>query len=122
MVITSLPSALVQVKAGRLKALGVAGEQRSTFAPEIPTVKEAGVAYVSELWWGLAAPARTPPEIVDKLSDALRKAMQTAQLKQRYATEGAEAVPTTPQEFTKYVHDEVTRWRKVVRDARLTLE
>ena len=122
MVVTSLPSALVQVKSGRLKALGVAGEQRSAFAPEIPTVKEGGVPYVSELWWGLAAPGRTPPEIVDRLSDALRKAMQTAQLKQRYATEGAEAVPMTPQEFTKYVHNEIARWKQVVQDAGLKLE
>ena len=122
MVITSLPSALVQVKNGRLKALGVAGEQRSTFAPEIPTVKEGGVPYVSELWWGLAAPGKTPPDIVDKLSDALRKAMQTAQLKQRYATEGAEAVPMTPPEFTKYVQTEVARWKQVVADAGLKLE
>jgi tripartite-type tricarboxylate transporter receptor subunit TctC len=122
MVITSLPSALVQVKAGRLKALAVAGEQRSTFAPDIPTCKESGVPYVSELWWGLAAPAKTPPEIIDKLSETLRKAMQTPQLKQRYATEGAEAIPMTPQEFTHYVNDEVTRWRRVVIDARLKLE
>ncbi len=122
MVITSLPSALVLVKAGRLKALGVAADQRSSFAPEIPTVKEGGIPYVSELWWGLAAPGKTPAEIVDKLSDTLRKAMQSAQLKQRYATEGAEAVPMSPQEFTKYVHDEITRWRRVVKDAGLTLE
>ena len=122
MVITSLPSALVQVKAGRLKALGVASTARSTFAPEIPTVTEGGVAYVSELWWGLAAPARTPPEIVDRLSDVLRKAMQTPQLKQRYATEGAEPVPMTPQEFTKYVYEEINRWRQVVKDAGLKLE
>ena len=122
MVITSLPSALVQVKAGRLKALGVAGEKRSSFAPDVPTVKEGGVPYVSELWWGLAAPGKTPPEIVERLSDALRKAMQTPQLKQRYATEGAEPVPMSPQEFTRYVHNEVTRWRQVVKDAGLTLE
>ena len=122
MVITSLPSALTQVKAGRLKALGIAGERRSSFAPEIPTVKEGGVPYVSELWWGLAAPGKTPPEIVERLSDALRKAMQTPGLKQRYATEGAEAVPMTPQEFTRYVHGEVNRWRQVVKDAGLQLE
>ena len=122
MVITSLPSALVLVKAGRLKALGVASERRSNFAPDIPTIKEGGVPYMSELWWGLAAPGKTPPEIVDRLSDALRKAMQTAQLKQRYATEGAEALPMTPQEFTRYVHNEVTRWRQVVSDAGLKLE
>jgi tripartite-type tricarboxylate transporter receptor subunit TctC len=122
LVITSLPSALVQVKSGRLKALGVAAEKRSSFAPEVPTVIEGGVQYVSELWWGLAAPAKTPTEIVNRLSDALRKAMQTPQLKQQYATEGGEPMPMTPQEFTKYVFAEVNRWRQVVKDAGLQLE
>jgi tripartite-type tricarboxylate transporter receptor subunit TctC len=122
MVITSLPSALVQVKAGRLKALGVASAQRSSFAPDIPTVTEGGVPYVSELWWGLAAPAKTPPEIVNRLSDTLRKAMHTPQLKEQYAREGGEPLPMTPQEFTKYVFSEVNRWRQVVREAGLQLE
>ena len=122
MVVTSLPSALVQVKGGRLKAIGVASEKRSPFAPEIPTVKEGGVDYVSELWWGLAAPGKTPPAIVEKLSAALLKAMQTPQLKQRYATEGAEPVPMSPQQFTKYVMNEVARWKQVVKEAGLKLE
>ncbi|MDB5924418.1 MAG: Tripartite tricarboxylate transporter family receptor [Betaproteobacteria bacterium] len=122
MVITSLPSALVQVKAGRLKALGVASAQRSSFAPEVPTVNEGGVPYVSELWWGLAAPAKTPADIVSRLSDSLRKSMQTAQLKEQYAREGGEPIPMTPQEFSKYVFGEVNRWRQVVKDAGLQLE
>jgi tripartite-type tricarboxylate transporter receptor subunit TctC len=112
LVVTSLPSALVQVKAGRLKALGVAGVRRSSFAPEIPTVTEAGVPYVSELWWGLAAPGKTSPEIVNRLSDTLRKAMQTPQLKEQFAREGGEPLPMTPQEFTQYVYAEVNRWRR----------
>ena len=122
LVVTSLPSALVQVKAGRIKALGVAAAKRSVFAPEIPTVVESGVNYVSELWWGLAAPGRTSPDIVNRLSDVLRKAMQTPQLKQQYATEGGEPMPMTPQEFQKYVFAEVNRWRQVVKDAGLQLE
>jgi tripartite-type tricarboxylate transporter receptor subunit TctC len=122
LVITSLPSALVQVKAGRIKALGVASAQRSSFAPDVPTVTEGGVPYVSELWWGLAAPARTPPEIVNRLSETLRKAMQTPQLKEQYAREGGEPLPMTPQEFAKYVFAEVNRWRQVVKDAGLQLE
>jgi tripartite-type tricarboxylate transporter receptor subunit TctC len=122
MVITSLPSALVQVKAGRLKALGVASSRRSSFAPEIPTVTEGGVPYVSELWWGLAAPAKTPSEIVNRLSETLRKAMQTQQLKEQYAREGGEPLPLSPQEFTQYVYSEVNRWRQVVKDAGLQLE
>ena len=122
LVITSLPSALVQVKAGRIKGLAVAATQRSSFAPEIPTVLEGGVQYVSELWWGLAAPGRTPPEIVNRLSDALRKAMQTPQLKEQYAREGGDPMPMTPQEFQKYVFAEVNRWKQVVKDAGLQLE
>ncbi|MDB5904785.1 MAG: tctC [Betaproteobacteria bacterium] len=122
LVITSLPSALVQVKAGRMKALGMAGAQRSSFAPEIPTVTEGGVPYVAELWWGLAAPGKTPPEIVNRLSDALRKAMQTPQLKEHYAREGGEPLPMTPPEFTQYVFAEVNRWRQVVKDTGLQLE
>jgi tripartite-type tricarboxylate transporter receptor subunit TctC len=122
LVITSLPSALVQVKAGRLKALGVAAEKRSSFARDIPTVVEGGVPYVSELWWGLAAPGKTPPEIVNRLSETLHKAMQTPQLREQFAREGGEPLPMTPQEFTKYVYAEVNRWRQVVKDAGLQLE
>jgi tripartite-type tricarboxylate transporter receptor subunit TctC len=122
LVITSLPSALVQVKAGRMKALGMASAQRSSFAPKIPTVTEGGVPYVAELWWGLAAPGKTPPEIVNRLSDALRKAMQTPQLKEHYAREGGEPLPMTPPEFTQYVFAEVNRWRQVVKDTGLQLE
>ncbi|HET7160646.1 MAG TPA: tripartite tricarboxylate transporter substrate binding protein [Burkholderiales bacterium] len=122
LVITSLPSALTQVKAGRLKALGVATTTRSAFAPEIPTVSEGGVPYAAELWWGLAAPAKTPADIVNRLSDALRRAMQTTQLKEQYAREGGEPIPMTPHEFTQYVFAEVNRWRQVVKDAGLKLE
>ena len=122
LVVTSLPSALVQVKAGRIKALAVAAEKRSAFAPEIPTVLEGGVQYVSELWWGLAAPGKTSPDVVNRLSDALRKAMTTPQLKEQYAREGGEPMPMTPQEFQKYVFAEVNRWKQVVKDAGLQLE
>lgn len=122
LVITSLPSALTQVRAARLKPLGVATTMRSAFAPDIPTVNEGGVPYTAELWWGLAAPAKTPPDIVNRLSDALRRAMQTAQLKEQYAREGGEPMPMTPQEFTQYVFAEVNRWRQVVKDAGLKLE
>lgn len=122
MVITTLPSALVQVKAGRLKALGIAGAQRSSFAPEIPTVTEGGVPYVSEQFWGLAAPGKTPAEIVNRLSETLRKALQMPQLREQYAREGGEPVPMTQEEFAKYIFADVTRWRQIVKDIGLKLE
>ncbi len=122
MVITTLPSALVQVKAGRLKALGIAGAQRSSFAPEIPTVLEGGVPYVSEQFWGLAAPGRTPPEIVTRLSETLRKAVQTPQLVEQFAREGGAPTPMTQEEFTKFLLGDVNRWRQIVKDIGLQLE
>jgi tripartite-type tricarboxylate transporter receptor subunit TctC len=122
LVLTSLPSALGHVRSGRLKAVGVAGEKRSPFASDIPTVREGGVDYVAELWWGLAAPGKTPPAIVDKLSGAMRTAMQSPELRKHYATEGGEPMPMTPQQFTRYVLDEVERWRQVVKDTGLELQ
>ena len=122
MVITTLPSALTQVKAGRLKALGIAGAQRSAFAPEIPTIVEAGVPYVSEQFWGLAAPGKTPPDIVNRLAETLRKAVQTPQLKEQFAREGGEPVLMTQDEFAKYVLADVERWRHIVKDIKLQLE
>jgi tripartite-type tricarboxylate transporter receptor subunit TctC len=122
MVITTLPSALMQVKAGRLKALGIASTQRSSFAPEMPTVTEGGVPYVSEQFWGLAAPGKTPPDIVNRLSETLRKALQAPQLREQFAREGAEPVPMTQEEFAKYVLADVNRWRQVVKDIGLKLE
>ena len=122
LVLTSLPSALGHVRNGRLRAVGVAGEKRSPFAPDIPTVREGGVDYMAELWWGLAAPGKTPPAIIDKLSDAMRKAMESPELRKHYATEGGEPLPMTPQEFTRYVLGEVARWRQVVKDTGLKLQ
>jgi len=122
MIITTLPSTLTQIKAGRLKGLGVAGAKRSPFAPDIPTISENGVNYVSEQFWGFAAPGRTPPEIVNRLSETLRKALQTPQLREQYAREGGEAVPMTPAEFAKFVLDDVSRWRQVVKDAGVQLD
>ena len=122
LVVTSLPSVLGHVKSGRLKALGVAGAKRSPFAPDIPTIAESGVPYVSELWWGLAAPGKTSAEVVGKLSAAMRKAMQAPELVKRYAAEGGEPMPMTPQEFAKYLLGEVARWRQVVKDTGLELQ
>ena len=122
MVITTLPSALVQVKAGRLKALGVASAQRSAFAPEIPTITEGGVPYVSEQFWGLAAPGKTPSDIVNRLAETLRKALQAPQLKEQFAREGGEVVPMTQEEFAKFVFADVNRWRQIVKDIGMKLE
>jgi tripartite-type tricarboxylate transporter receptor subunit TctC len=118
MVFTSLPSAMTQVQAGRLKALAVGSEQRSSFMPALPTVSESGVpGYFAEFWWGIAAPARTPPEVIARLSAELTKALQSPDLRKRFAREGAEPSAMTREQFTKFVANEIQRWRKVAVEA-----
>ncbi len=117
MVMTSLPSAMNLVQAGRLKALAVGSEKRSSFMPEMPTIAESGVpGYVAEFWWGLAAPAKTPAVILDRLAAELTKALQSAELKQKFAGEGSEPSVMSREQFTGFVKNEITRWRKVAQD------
>jgi len=123
LVMTSLPSALTQVQAGRLKALAVGSEQRSSFMPEMPTISESGVpGYFAEFWWGLAAPSKTPNDIVNRLATELTRALQSPELKQRFAAEGAEPSMMTREQFTRFVANEITRWRKVALEARIQPE
>jgi tripartite-type tricarboxylate transporter receptor subunit TctC len=123
LVMTSLPSALTQVQARRLKALAVGSEKRSSFMPEMPTISESGVpGYFAEFWWGLAAPSKTPNDIVNRLATELTRALQSPELKQRFAAEGAEPSVMTREQFTRFVANEITRWRKVALEARIQPE
>ena len=123
MVMTSLPSAMTQVQAGRLKAIAVGSEQRSSFMPQMPTISESGVpGYFAEFWWGLAAPSKTPNDIVNRLATELVRALQSPELKQRFAAEGAEPSVMTREQFTRFVANEITRWRKVALEARIQPE
>ncbi len=123
MVMTSLPSAMTLVQAGRLKAIATGGEKRSSFMPELPTISESGVpGYAAEFWWGLAAPSKTPNDIVNRLAAELAKALQSPELKQRFATEGAEPSMMSREQFTRFVANEIQRWRQVALDANIKPE
>jgi tripartite-type tricarboxylate transporter receptor subunit TctC len=123
LVMTSLPSALTQVQAGRLKALAVGSEKRSSFLPEMPTISESGVpGYFAEFWWGIAAPAKTPGEVVNRLAAELNRALQSADLRTRFAAEGAEPSAMTRDELTRFIANEIARWRKVALAARIQPE
>ena len=119
----NLTAALPAVKPGRLRALAVTGRQRSTAAPELPTVMEAGVpGYVVISWFGLFAPAATPRDIVMRLNKEIAMATRSADVRERLATEGAEPSATTTEEFGAFVKSEVAQWGKVIRDAKITPE
>jgi tripartite-type tricarboxylate transporter receptor subunit TctC len=121
--IVSLPSVAGQMKSGRLRALGVTGEKRTSFAPELPTIAESGVpGYEASLWWGMFAPSKTPKPVIDRLNSEIHKAMASAEMKKLYVEFGAEPAPTTPEAFTAMVRKEIAKWSKVVKDANIKPE
>jgi tripartite-type tricarboxylate transporter receptor subunit TctC len=114
--ISAIPNAHSHILAGTMRGLGVTGAKRSALLPEVPTFAEAGLpGYDVPLRWGLAAPAGTPRPVIDKLNSALNAALATEEVRQRLAIEGAEPVPTTPQEYAAVIDREVTMWSDLVK-------
>ena len=110
------PSVMPQIKGGKLKAIAVTSGKRSPALPNVPTIAEAGVAgFEANSWFGVLAPAGTPKEIVDKLSQAIAKALQTTEMKDRLAGQGADAVGNTPEQFAAHIKAEIDKWAKVVK-------
>jgi tripartite-type tricarboxylate transporter receptor subunit TctC len=113
----NLPSALPQIKAGKLKALAVTSAQRSAAVPELPTIAEAGPlkGFEASSWFGLLAPAGTPADIVNRLQQESAKALAGAALKERLLSQGAIPGGNTPAEFAAYIAAETTKWAAVVK-------
>jgi tripartite-type tricarboxylate transporter receptor subunit TctC len=110
------------VQAGKLRALAVAGERRSKLAPGVPTMIEAGLPGFSFFgWYGIVAPAKTPDAVVKRLNEALVRIMKSPDILDRIAAMGNEPVGSTPAEFDKFIRDEIPKWGKVIRDAKITL-
>jgi tripartite-type tricarboxylate transporter receptor subunit TctC len=120
---TSPPSVMSQVQSGRMKALAVGSEKRSAFLPDIPTIAESGFpGYRADYWWGIAAPAKTPVDIVNRLAAELNKALQSADLKQRFAAEGAEPAVMTREQLRQFIATDIARWRQVALEANVRPE
>jgi tripartite-type tricarboxylate transporter receptor subunit TctC len=115
---STMPSALGLVRDGKVRALAVTGPKRSANFPDLPTVAEAGLpGYEAVLHYGLVAAAGTPRPIVDKLNAALREALADDTLRARFATEGAEPLPSTPEEYATDIDHEEIKWSKIVRES-----
>ena len=112
----NVPAILGHVRSGRIHALAVLADKRSNLMPDVPTMREAGVdGVVVPVWYALLAPAATPREIVKLLGDATARAARAPDLNQKLIEQGAEPVGNTPEEFSKLLREEVTRWAEVVR-------
>lgn len=122
MMFGSLPSVLPQVKAGRLRALGVTTAKRSSFVPELPTIAEAGVpGFEARQWWGVFAPAKTPRPVIGKIHGEIQKILATDEVKARLADEGAVPVQMSPEDFSATVRSDIAKWKKVAQELNLQL-
>jgi tripartite-type tricarboxylate transporter receptor subunit TctC len=120
---SNMPAYTPQIKAGRIRALAVSTTKRSPAAPEIPTMAEAGVpGYVAVAWFGLLTPAKTPRELVNKLSAETARILKMPDVNSRLSDLGAEPVGSTPAEFDAHIKSEIVKWAKVIKDANVELQ
>jgi tripartite-type tricarboxylate transporter receptor subunit TctC len=118
---STLPAAVSQVNAGRLRALGVTSLKRSSTFPQVPTIAEQGVKDFEVVgWFGMFAPAKTPPAIVSQINAAANKAMAVKEVNDRMLSSGVEVVGGDSASFAKQVKSDVQKWNKVAEQAGLT--
>lgn len=111
----NLATASVNIKAGKLKALAVTTAHRSVMLPDIPAMTETLQGFEIDTWWGLVAPAGTPKDVVDKLNQAFVAALNSPEVKTRFATLMAEPVASTPTQFSAFMKSELAKYEKVVK-------
>jgi tripartite-type tricarboxylate transporter receptor subunit TctC len=104
------------VKAGKVKALGTTGKTRSAVLPDVPTIAEAGVpGYEAVIWLGVIAPKNTPREIVNRLNAEITKIASSPDTRQEWAKRGAVPMTMTPDEFSRYLVDDIAKWERIVK-------
>jgi tripartite-type tricarboxylate transporter receptor subunit TctC len=119
----TLPSAAVQVRAGKLKALAVTSLQRSPAFPQVPTIAESGYpGFEATTWYGVMAPAKTPPEVVKLMNEAVNKALRRDDIVAAWRSLGVEATPMPADRFQAFWLGEIKRWGDTARANRVSLE
>ncbi|MBS0534319.1 MAG: tripartite tricarboxylate transporter substrate binding protein [Proteobacteria bacterium] len=118
MVFLDLPVLLPQVKAGKLRPIAIGAEKRAPSAPDVPTTAEAGLpGLITENWYGMVAPAKTPPDIVAKLNKAAVEAMKDPTVVEKLSSQGATLVGNTPDEFRAFIASDTKKWADVIKEA-----
>jgi tripartite-type tricarboxylate transporter receptor subunit TctC len=114
----SLPGTLAQIRAGRVRPIGVTSAKRSPSAPEIPTLAESGIpGYEATNWYGILAPRGTPASIVNHLNTEVLRLLHTPEVAEAVTRQGADPLGSTPAEFESYMKSEIAKWTRVVREA-----
>ena len=118
---SGMPPAMPHVRNGRLRALAVSTAKRSPAAPDIPAVAEAGIpGFDVPTWFGVLVPAATPRDIIVKLNGAIAQALKSPDVREQMAREGAETMPTTPEEFGAFIRTETAKFAKIIKDSGAT--
>ncbi len=119
----SLTQVLAHVKSGKLRGLGTGGLKRSASVPDIPTISEAGLSgYESSIWWGIHAPAGTPQAILDRLQKEIAEIVNSPEMHKIFQEQGADVDYLSPSEFNKFIAGEITKWKRVVKEANIKVE
>ena len=117
------PPLMPHVKSGKLRVIAVGSPRRLQSLPEAPTVAEQGYpGFETSQWYGLSAPAKTPPAIVKRLADEAARAVKTAAVIERFKPDDAEPIGSTPQEYADFVAREQARWKDVIRKANIKID
>ena len=123
MMFDNLPSSMQHIRSGKLRAIAVTSAKRSPELPDVPTVAESGVkGFEATSWFGLFAPAATPPQVVAKLNAAVVKLLADPEVKKKLAEQGAEPHGEKPEQFAAFIRGEAAKWGKVVRDSGATAD
>jgi tripartite-type tricarboxylate transporter receptor subunit TctC len=123
MAFLDLPVLLPQIRAGALRPIAMGSPDRAPTAPEVPTTAEAGMPdLLAENWYGMVAPAGTPPAIVATLNRIATEAMRDPAVKERLASQGATLIGDTPEHFRSFINAEIKKWAKVIKDAGVATE
>jgi tripartite-type tricarboxylate transporter receptor subunit TctC len=112
----NMPSILPHVQAGRLRGIATTGPKRSAAIPELPTMIESGFpGFEAGSWYGIFAPAGTPPEIVDRIHGEVVKALKNPEMQKQLSAQGADPIGNSPQEFAAFIHAEIAKWAQVIK-------
>lgn len=110
------------IQSGRLRALGVTGLTRTPALPDVPPIADTVPGYVGEIWYGVLAPAGTPADIVNRVQGIVAASLNNAEVKARFAKQGAEVVGSTPADFAVFIRQEIVKWTKVIKEAGARLD
>jgi tripartite-type tricarboxylate transporter receptor subunit TctC len=120
---SSLVQTTPHIRSGKLRALGTGGLKRNPVLPDVPAIAEAGVPdYEAVNWWGLVAPAGTPPAIVQKIHEAVAAVQNSEEVKKHFASEGAQIVQMSTPEFAAFIEKEMKKWERVVKEGNIKAE